>query len=232
MLVAQAVRDLGAAIAAGRSAAGGLTVAALEQPAETYRDLCSAMHFGTVAVIDSQSNPYGWGKAEAALAGLQLFTPSGGLAELERRLLLPHAQAADSSGSSAVARPGQRCLVVDGASQLVDAFGCGAVAEMLARLQRAPGVAALLCCLHADLHPAQAVAAVQQNAAAVATVLPLTGLERGAARAAAEGQGSWAGGRTSRSTYRFIDCTVSRHREDGAAVSSRASAVRCVCQGG
>jgi hypothetical protein len=188
--VAQAVHDLCACIAEGRAAAGGVALAALARAPQAYAPACSSLPLSCVTLLDCFSNPHGWARRDAASQGaLPLFAGDGGLGALEQRLLGAAAAAAGDGGAiTGLLAP--RYLVLDGASQLVDAFGAASVAALLWRAQRAPGVAGVLCCAHADLHPPEAAAALQQGAASVLRVHPVAAWQR-AVGGGGDGGGGW-----------------------------------------
>jgi hypothetical protein len=145
-----------------------------------------------LTVVDGYSDPYGWSSLLPASAGASNCAANSGgqlgrIVQLSGILTAPDGmqQLAQHLMQGQLAAGGtQACLVVDCLSPLLDSFGAAAVAHFLHTLQSSPPVSCLLCAVHADLHSAQGIAALEQLAAGTLQLQPATELERSLCAAA------------------------------------------------
>jgi hypothetical protein len=169
-----------------------VVIAALQQPAAEYQQLCSltGLH---LTILDGSRDPYGWGSLQdvkASPGGARvvplpsLLAAQGGLGQLQQQLI---------SLQSGLGSP-HHCIFIDSLSPLLDHFGLAATVRLLQRLQAALGTSCLLCGLHSDVHPPQHLAAVEQLAAGTLQLAPCSELEQSLV-AAEQGPGSEPQGR-------------------------------------
>ena len=192
----QALSELAAAVASGRAQAAALLVVALERPAAAYPQQVTTLPTPSLAVLDGFTDAHGWGSLLGPCgSGSSGTDSSGSAAPASTVVRLPGLLAAaggmqqlQTAVAAALAGLAQPVAVIfDSLSPLVDAAGAPAVAQLLHSLAAHPAASCLLAGLHADLHAAHEVGALEALAAGTLAATPAGDLERRVCAAAAGG---------------------------------------------